>query len=174
VFLTSAYKEERTGFIYNNGTLPLKTMGLIQGITLQPIESIQGGMAEFYTPQSSDETIIVKVPGNTVDDLFVHKKQTDQLLVVKGSFVLVILYDRQYQYIALSEEVPQVVKIPRGILHGSINLKDQDCLLVNAVLRHGEASERDYQPLPRPFPYDIAKARLSLNKLFNKNITAIA
>lgn len=140
-------------------------MGLIQGVTVRTIKSIQGGMAEFYTPQSSDETMVVKVPANTVDDLFVHKHQTDQLLVVKGSFVLVVLFDRQYQYIPLSEDVPQVVTIPRGVLHGSINFSDRDCLLVNAVLRHGEPSDRDYQPVTRPFPYDMAKARASLQNL---------
>ncbi len=143
-------------------------MGLIQGVTLQTMQSIQGGMAEFYTPQSSDETILVKIPANTIDDLFVHKHQTDQLLVVKGSFVLVVLYDRSYQYIPLSEDLPQVVTIPRGVLHGSINLSNQDCLLVNAVLRHGEPSPRDYQPVARPFPYDIEKAKRSL-----QNISAI-
>ena len=61
---------------------------------MKRIESIQGGMAEFYTPQSSDETMVVKVPANTIDDLFVHKHQTDQLLVVRGSFVLVVLYNK--------------------------------------------------------------------------------
>ncbi|MEM8674869.1 MAG: dTDP-4-dehydrorhamnose 3,5-epimerase [Cyanobacteria bacterium P01_G01_bin.67] len=134
-------------------------MGLIQGVTVERIDSIQGGMAEFYTPQSSDETMVVKVPANSVDDLFVHKQQTDQLLVVKGGFVLVVLYDRQYQYIPLCDEIPQVVKIPRGVLHGSINFSDRDCLLVNAVLRHGQPRPRDYQPVPRPFPYDIEQAR---------------
>ena len=140
-------------------------MGLIQGVTLQKIESIQGGMIEFYTPQSSDETIIVKVPANTVDDLFVHKHQIDQLLVVKGNFVLVVLYDRAYQYIPLSEKIPQVVTIPRGVLHGAINFDDRDCLMVNAVLRHGEPSARDYQPVAKPFPYDLEQARLSLQQL---------
>ena len=140
-------------------------MGLIQGVTLQTIKSIQGGMAEFYTPQSSDETMVVKVPAKTIDDLFVHKHQTDQLLVVRGSFVLVVLYDRAYQYIPLSEDLPQVVTIPRGVLHGSINFSDRDCLLVNAVLRHGEPSERDYQPVARPFPYDLEKAKLSLQDI---------
>ena len=140
-------------------------MGLIQGVTVETIKSIQGGMAEFYTPQSSDETMVVKVPANTIDDLFVHKHQTDQLLVVKGSFVLVVLFDRQYQYIPLSEAIPQVVTIPKGVLHGSINLSDRDCLLVNAVLRHGEATQRDYQPVVRPFPYDVAQARSSLQNL---------
>lgn len=140
-------------------------MGLIPGVSVKTIESIQGGMAEFYTPQSSNETMIVKVPGNTIDDLFVHKQQTDQLLVVKGSFVLVVLYDRQYQYIPLTEDVPQVVTIPRGVLHGSINFSDRDCLMVNAVLRHGEPHPRDYQPVSKPFPYDLTQAKLSLHRL---------
>ncbi len=146
-------------------------MGLIRGVTIQPIESIQGGMAEFYTPQSSNETMVVKVPANVIDDLFVHKKQTDQLLVVRGSFVLVVLYNKQYQYIPLSEDVPQVAIIPRGILHGAINFENRDCLLVNAVLRNGEPSARDYQPLPKPFPYDLEQARASLNNLSNQVMT---
>lgn len=140
-------------------------MGLIPGVKIEIIKSIQGGMAEFYTLQSSNETMVVKVPARTIDDLFVHKQQTDQILVVKGSFVLVVLYDRQYQYIALTEEFPQVVTIPRGILHGSINLSDRDCLLVNGVLRHGASNPRDYQPVARPFPYDLTEAKLSLQRI---------
>ena len=140
-------------------------MGLIPGVTVEKLESIQGGMSEFYTPQSSNETMVVKVPANSVDDLFVHKQQTDRLLVVKGSFVLVILYDRTYQYIPLTEEIPQVVTIPRGVLHGSINFSDRDCLLVNAVLRHGKPNPRDYQPMVKPFAYDLKQARLSLQEV---------
>ena len=149
-------------------------MGLIQGVTVQTIDSMQGGMAEFYTPQASDETIIVKVPAQTVDDLFVHKQQTDQLLVVKGSFVLVVLWNKQYQYIHLSAEVPQVATIPRGVLHGAINFNNEDCLLVNALLRHGEANKRDYIPLPKPFPYDLEKARNCISNLSATNAVAIA
>lgn len=146
-------------------------MGLIQGVTVKRIDSIQGGMAEFYTPQSSDETMVVKVPANTIDDLFVHRHQTDQLLVVKGGFVLIVLYDRQYQYIPLSEEIPQVVTIPPGVLHGAINFSDRDCLLVNAVLRHGQPHPRDYQPVPRPFVYDIEQAKVAWQ---NAVATAVA
>ncbi|MEL6441302.1 MAG: dTDP-4-dehydrorhamnose 3,5-epimerase [Cyanobacteria bacterium J06621_8] len=135
-------------------------MGLIQGVTVERINSIQGGMAEFYTPQSSDETMVVKVPANTIDDLFVHQHQTDQLLVVKGSFVLIVFQDNQYQYIPLSEDLPQVVTIPRGVLHGSINFSDHDCLMVNALLRHGQPTPEDYQSVPRPLPYDLERARV--------------
>lgn len=145
-------------------------MGLIQGVTVKKIESIQGGMAEFYTPQASDQTMVVKVPADSIDDLFVHRHQTDQLLVVRGSFVLVVFYNRQYQYIPLSENIPQVVTIPKGILHGSINFSDQDCLLVNAVLRHGEPNPRDYQPVAKPFPYDIKQAKLSWENILKREI----
>lgn len=143
-------------------------MGLIPGVTVKKIESIQGGMSEFYTPQSSDETTIVKVPANSIDDLFIHKQQTDQLLVVKGSFVLVVLHNGTYQYIPLTEEIPQVATIPRGILHGSINFSDRDCLLVNAVLRHGEPNPRDYQPIVKPFAYDLQQAKLCLQQVTKK------
>ena len=140
-------------------------MGLIKGVQIRPLEFIQGEMAEFYTPQSSDETMVVKIPANAVVDLFVHRHQTDQLLVVKGGFVLVILYNRQYQYIPLSANVPQVVTIPPKILHGAINPTKEDCLLVNAVLRHGEPQEKDYQPVRKPFEYKIEEAKLSLLNL---------
>jgi hypothetical protein len=130
-------------------------MGLVTQVSIRSLESIVGGMAEFYTPQSSNETMLVKVPGRTIDDLFVHKFQTDQLLVVRGSFVLVVLQNRQYQYIPLSEDRPQVVQIPPGVPHGAINLNEKDCLLVNAVLRHGEPYAKDYSPLKRPFPYNL-------------------
>jgi uncharacterized RmlC-like cupin family protein len=132
-------------------------MGLIPGVSLRQLESIQGGMAQFYTPQSSNETMLVQVPASTIDELFVHRYQTDQLLVVRGSFTLVVLQNRQYQYITLSEHQPQVVIIPPGVPHGAINLNAEPCFLVNAVLRHGPVHERDYRPLKPPFPYDLDK-----------------
>jgi dTDP-4-dehydrorhamnose 3,5-epimerase-like enzyme len=130
-------------------------MGLIQGIEVRQLESIKGGMAEFYTPQSSHETMLVQIPPGTLDDLFVHRFQTDQLLVVRGSFVLVVLRNRRYQYIPLSEHQPMVVTIPPGVPHGAINLSAEPCVLVNAVLRHGAVYERDYKPMKPPFPYDL-------------------
>jgi hypothetical protein len=145
-------------------------MTLSKQATVRRLESIHGGMAEFYTPQSSNETMLVKVPAKAVDDLFVHRYQTDQLLVVRGSFVLVVLENRHYRYIPMSEDCPQVVTIPNGVPHGAINPNDKDCWLVNAVLRHGISNPKDYQPLKRPFDYDLAaaeKALIQLNQMPN-------
>jgi oxalate decarboxylase/phosphoglucose isomerase-like protein (cupin superfamily) len=141
------------------------SMALVKQIEVYLLTSIQGGMAQFYTPQSSHETMLVEVPAGTVDDLFVHHFQTDQLLVVRGSFVLVVLQNRCYRYIYLSEDQAQVVRIPPGVPHGAINLGDRECVLVNAVLRHGPVHAKDYRPLKRPFPYDMAQIQAQASVL---------
>jgi hypothetical protein len=139
-------------------------MSFISRIECIPLQSIKGGMAEFFTPQSSNETMLVNLPGGTIDDLFVHRAQTDQLLVVRGSFVLVALENRQYRYIPLSQNVPTLVRIPRGTPHGAINLSPDPCVLVNAVLRHGQAHVDDYVPRSRPYPYNLTMARTVLER----------
>lgn len=119
-------------------------MSAVRGIEIYPLASSEGGMTKFYTPQASQETMLVQIPPITIKDLFVHKSQTDQLLVVKGRFVLVTLINRQYQYIALSEDKPVVVKIPPGVMHGAINIDLEPCALVNAVLSHRPAQSKEY------------------------------
>lgn len=106
-----------------------------------------------------------------IDDLFVHHFQTDQLLVVRGSFVLVLLSDRQYQYIPLSEYHPAVVTIPPNVPHAAINLSAQPCVMVNAVLRHGAPYPKDSQPRRHPFPYDLDSAS---NAIANLELPLIA
>ncbi len=140
-------------------------MSEARGIEIRYLESIKGGMAQFFTPQASNETMLVQIPPNTIDDLFVHKSQTDQLLVVKGRFVLVTLIDKQYQYIPLSEKYPAVVIIPPGVLHAAINTTTESCVLVNAVLRHREPQKLDYVTRGRPFPYDLAAAEAAWSNL---------
>ncbi|BAZ14056.1 hypothetical protein NIES4071_58960 [Calothrix sp. NIES-4071] len=140
-------------------------MNKARGITIRHLESIKGGMAQFFTPQASNETMLVQVPPHAVDDLFVHKSQTDQILVVKGEFVLVTLIDKQYQYIPLSEKQPAVAIIPPGVLHGAINLSSSSCVVVNAVLRHRPVQPLDYVTRGRPFPYDLEAAKSALDNL---------
>ncbi|GBO51679.1 hypothetical protein APA_920 [Pseudanabaena sp. lw0831] len=140
-------------------------------VEIRYLTSIKNGMAEFYTPQASDETMLVQVAAGAIDDLFVHHFQTDQLLVVRGSFVLVVLCDRQYQYILLSEYRPAVVTIPPNVPHAAINLSAQPCVMVNAVLRHGAPYPKDYQPRRHPFPYDLEAAR---NAIANLELPLIA
>lgn len=134
-------------------------MSSARKIEIRQLTATKGGMTDFYTPQSSDETILVQIPPNTIEDLFVHKAQTDQLLVVKGRFVLVTLINRKYEYLVLSDRQHIVVTIPPGVLHGAVNLDPEPCVVINAVLRHGAPNEGDYIPRQRPFPYDLVAVR---------------
>lgn len=148
-------------------------MALVRQVEIRTLDSFQGGMAQFYTPQSSHETMLVQVAPQTIDDLFVHHGQTDQLLVVRGSLVLVILQNRRYRYIPLSQQWPQVVQIPPGVPHGAINLSDDPCVLVNAVLRHADPHPRDYRPLKLPFPFDLGAAKQALDQLETPVIASV-
>jgi uncharacterized RmlC-like cupin family protein len=134
-------------------------MALVKHVEIRSLSSFKGGMAEFFTPQMSHETMLVQVPAGAKDDLFVHRFQTDQLLVVRGSMILVVLQNRQYQYIPLHQDQPSVISIPPGVPHGAINPTSENCTLVNAVLRHGAPFDKDYKPLRQPFPYDLLKAK---------------
>jgi hypothetical protein len=146
-------------------------MGLVKQVQVRPLRSLKGQGMEFYTPQSSHETLMVSIPIGTIDELFVHRFQTDQIVVVRGSFVLVTLQNRCYQYIGLSASMPSVVTIPPGVLHGAINLGSEPCVIVNAVLRHGDAHPRDYQPIKPPFPYDL-KASVRAMTLLDRPVAA--
>jgi uncharacterized RmlC-like cupin family protein len=130
-------------------------MSLSKGVEIHALTSAKAGMLRFNTPQTSQEAMLVKIPANTIDDMFVHKYQTDQLIVVRGSFILVVLHDGKYQYIPLNFREPKVVTIPPLVPHTAINLGNEPCMLINAVIRHGRAHPFDYQPRTAPFPYDL-------------------
>ncbi len=144
-------------------------MSKARSIEIRYLESIKGGMAQFFTPQASNETMLVQVPANAIDDLFVHKSQTDQILVVRGEFILVTLIDKKYQYIPLSDKRPAVVIIPPGVLHGVINFSSEPCTVVNAVLRHRPVQPMDYVTRGRPFPYDLEAAKAALEQFSSSN-----
>ncbi|WP_373543112.1 cupin domain-containing protein [Chamaesiphon sp.] len=133
-------------------------MSLSKGVEIHPLTSVKAGMIQFYTPQASHETMLVQIPANTIDDLFVHKYQTDRLMVVRGNFILVILHNGKYQYIPLSESELKVVTIPPLVPHAAINIGDEPCMLINALIRHGQSHPSDYRPLKAPFPYDLMQA----------------
>ncbi|EKQ70861.1 dTDP-4-dehydrorhamnose 3,5-epimerase-like enzyme [Leptolyngbyaceae cyanobacterium JSC-12] len=139
---------------------PIVCISPTRGIEICPVDA--AGVQEYQIP-TSHETNLVEIAPGTVEDLFVHHFQTDQLLVVKGRIVLTVLQEGQYRYILLSDRDLQVVKIPPGIPHGAINLTSEPCIAINSVIRHGVAHIRDYQPIPIRKPYDLEMARALLN-----------
>ena len=124
------------------------------GLEICPVD--QAGVMEYQIP-SSHETNLVHIAPGTIEELFVHHFQTDQLLVVKGKVVLIVLVNGQYEYHLLSDRTPQVIKIPPGLPHSAVNLSHEPCIAINSVIRHGAPYARDYRPLKRRLPYDMER-----------------
>ena len=74
-------------------------------------------------------------------------------MVLRGSFDLIVLQNRQLRRITLREDEATWVRIPAGVPHGAINRSCQSVVIVNAVLQHGPSDPRDY--LPRPVPRSL-------------------
>lgn len=130
-------------------------MSLVRRIEVQPLAGEVAGTTFFSEPRRSDETLIAEVaPSGEATprsvDLYCHRFQTDQLMVLKGSIELVILQERTLRLLTLREDEATWVRIPPGIPHGAINRHSSPAVVVNAVLRHGPSDPRDYRPRPLP------------------------
>ncbi|MEI6429245.1 MAG: dTDP-4-dehydrorhamnose 3,5-epimerase [Pseudanabaena sp. ELA607] len=134
----------------------METIGRVE---IRHLTAVHSDVAQFYTPQNSHETMLVQLAPQSEGELFVHHFQTDQLLVVRGACVLVVLQNRQYHYIPMTEHQPTVVTIPPNVPHAAINYSNTPCWMVNAVLRHGKSHNSDYRPRRRPFAFDHDQAQ---------------
>ena len=121
-----------------------------QSIEIVQYAGLDTGIAFFSDPLISHETLVADVTPNRHAELFCHRHQTDQLMVLSGSLDLVILQNRQFQLIRLKQKDRTWVRIPPRIPHAAIVRGDQAATVVNAVLRHGPVDPRDYQPRPIP------------------------
>lgn len=140
-------------------------MGIINKIECIQLAQEKEDVVKYFTPLYSDETVLFEMPPQTADEcLFCHRFQTDQLLVMRGSMVLVSLQNRQYDYILLTQDQLLLIKIPPGIPHAVINLSSEPCLVLNAIIRHVSPHPKDYQPIKKPFPFDFERVNELLSK----------
>lgn len=139
-------------------------MGLAKKFESLDLSLDQKGGLNLLSPLQCDYTVFVEIPACTLDHLFCHRYQTDQLFVVRGKLVLVILQNRQYQYILLTQEDSVLIKIPPGVPHAAVNLDSNSCCVVNSLICHGTPDSRDYTPIKKPFPYDMHAIKRLLNK----------
>ena len=125
-------------------------MSLQRHVELIPCASTRAGSTWFSAPQPSDETLIAEVAEGGRGELFCHRRQTDQLLLLRGCLDLVVLQAGRLRCITLREDEATWVRIPPGVPHGAINRGRRPAVVVNAVLRHGPSDPRDYRPRPIP------------------------
>jgi len=129
------------------------TMSSHRPVEILPHSGLRAGENFFSDPLPSDETLIAEVFTSEQPQLFCHRQQTDQLIVLRGSIDLIVLQNRQLRRITLREDEATWVRIPAGVPHGAINRSRHSVVIVNAVLQHGPSDPRDY--LPRPVPHSL-------------------
>ena len=112
--------------------------------------SHESGVAFFSDPLLCDETLIAEVKPSLNSDLYCHRNQTDQLMVLRGSLDLIILQNKTFECVHLCEKDRLWVRIPPYIPHAAINRTKESVMLVNAVRRHGPVDSRDYKARPIP------------------------
>jgi hypothetical protein len=135
-------------------------MALRRSVEILPSPGASAGLAFLREPLSSDETQIAEVATCTRPELFCHRHQTDQLMVLRGGLDLIVLQNRRLRRITLREDEPTWVRIPPGVPHGAINRGTAPAIVVNAVLRHRPSDQRDYQSRPVPAALAAAWAQL--------------
>jgi dTDP-4-dehydrorhamnose 3,5-epimerase len=92
-----------------------------------------------------------------------HRKQIDNMTVVKGTLKLVLYDDRdnsptrgEVNEFFIGEHKPLVVQIPTGVLHGIKGVGPQEAVLINVVsepYNHEEPDEFRVPPHSPEIPY---------------------
>ncbi|WP_255108325.1 cupin domain-containing protein [Synechococcus sp. RedBA-s] len=116
-------------------------MALTRRVELLPWSAPPQAMPCSATPSPATKPWSPISPPHQPVSLFCHRRQTDQLILLRGSLELVVLEDGR------------LVRIPPGVPYGAINTSRHYATVVNAVLRHGPPDPRDYQP--RPLPHSL-------------------
>ncbi len=100
-------------------------------VALIPCDSHRSGATLFGAPRPSDETMIAEVGPATAAELYCHRYQTDQLMVLRGSLDLIVLQEGRLRRISLRDDAATWVCIPPGVPHGAINRGQRPAVVVN-------------------------------------------
>jgi hypothetical protein len=87
-------------------------MPLCRRVAVLPRQASMAGSTLFSDPLPSHETLIAEVSSSSTGELFCHRRQTDQLMVLRGCIDLIVLQAGQLRRITLREDEATWVRIP--------------------------------------------------------------
>ena len=96
-----------------------------------------------------------------------HKKQTDNMVVVRGMMKIVLYDDRSgsptrglVNEFFVGDHNPMLVQIPAGVFHGFKCISEHEALVINTVTEpynHAAPDEYRVDPHTSDIPYDWAR-----------------
>ena len=125
-------------------------LGLIDGVTVMPIEGADDGRGTLFELLTTRDTPIdpivhvyqVLAGPRSIRAWFYHRHQFDRLAFTQGTFEIA-LYDlrpdsptaRRLNVFALGEARPALLRIPPLVVHGVRNVASEVCSFVNMPTR---------------------------------------
>ncbi|XHX80818.1 MAG: cupin domain-containing protein [Stenomitos frigidus ULC029] len=109
-------------------------------------------VAFLSLPQGSDPTVAIIQPG-TVETMYYHEHQTDQLTCVEGRMVLILLVDGKLEYHLLDAAKPETFVIPPLVPHSAYNPGPTNCVIFNTRVPHRHNEKDLHEATPPPFDY---------------------
>ncbi len=145
---------------------------MISGVIVKKLKVIPDERGRLMEILRSDDDIFVKFgqvymtttyPG-VVKAWHYHKKQTDNVAVVKGMIKLV-LYDarkdsktkNQINEIFAGIHNPALVRIPKGVYHGWMCISEDEAMVINCpteAYNYKKPDEYRVSPYGKKVPYD--------------------
>ena len=112
-------------------------MSQIGQVTIHSLSLKNSDRFQLCELSQSDNTMLLEIGAGVVEDLCIHHYQTNRILAVTGRLVMVVLQNKQYDYISLGVNSPDILTIPSGIPYGFINLDSTPCWAINDAVCHG-------------------------------------
>ena len=126
----------------------------VNPVEVNPVIPAIIGNVKVFEPQSSHETIRLEITNGGLEEIFVPKRQTHKISVVRGQVVLVVLPNNTPQEIPLDETSNKVVLIPPNVPYGFTNLHLEPCTVINAVLHLNPEHKLDHYSVEEPLVYE--------------------
>lgn len=116
----------------------------------------------FGIPIPCDAILQLRLMSGIPDTLFgeCHIAHTDQIKILNGKAIVLIIFDRKIHYIPLNQKSDLLI-IPASTWHSLINIDNSPLDYQNWMIDHKKPVAKDYYPAKTSHSFDLELANLA-------------